>query len=121
MLPRGSINARGIYAGKILLYNDFHVLTVHSNRKNFANVFALEAHLLSPAHTGGDSRCPFCLKMFKTTTALVQHAESASTRCKIRETVQYGQAMDIFTGGLIETQGYHQDGTIKYKAVDPNW
>jgi len=51
----------------------------------------------------------------------VQHAESASTRCKIRETVHYGQAMDTFTGGLIETQGYHEDGSIKYKAVEPDW
>ena len=91
------------------------------HRKVFASVFGLEAHVTSPAHIGGDSRCPYCLKIFKTTTALVQHAESASARCKIRETGNYGKAMDTFTGGLIETKGYHEDGSIKYRAVEPDW
>lgn len=96
-----------------------------THRKSFTQSFALEAHLLSPTHTGGKTRCPYCLKIFKSTTALVQHAESATTRCKLRESAHFGEAMDAFTGGLIETHGYNPDGSIKYRAaeikVEPQW
>ncbi|KAI9845495.1 MAG: hypothetical protein M1837_004834 [Sclerophora amabilis] len=65
--------------------------------------------------------CPTCLRLFKTTTALVQHCESPSTRCKIRDSDSYNKALDTFTGGILETNGHHEDGTVRYEAVAPDW
>ena len=68
-----------------------------------------------------DNRCPSCLRVFKSTTALVQHCESPSNRCQIRHTLDYGDALNTLTGGFIGTKGYHPDGTVKYEAAEVQW
>ncbi|KAI9663445.1 MAG: hypothetical protein M1829_006083 [Trizodia sp. TS-e1964] len=65
--------------------------------------------------------CPKCHKLFNSSTALVQHCESPTNRCKIRESAKYGKTIDTISGGLLETKGRHADGTIKYNAREVNW
>ncbi|KAK2745419.1 hypothetical protein FQN57_003762 [Myotisia sp. PD_48] len=84
--------------------------------KSFKNLDAFEQHLASGVHSGGVVRCPGCLRMFKTTTALVAHAESASVRCRINQTTNFGVVMNDISGGILETTGYHHDRTVKFKA-----
>jgi hypothetical protein len=62
-------------------------------------------------------RCRSCLRIFKSATALTQHSESQGTRCRIRDTDEYGQALDDFTAGQIEVNGIWSDGTVRYKVV----
>ncbi|KAF7596714.1 hypothetical protein BBP40_000142 [Aspergillus hancockii] len=61
-------------------------------------------------------QCPRCLRLFKTTTALIAHFESASTRCDISDASRYGQIVDELTGGIIQATGYNEDGTVKYES-----
>lgn len=68
-----------------------------------------------------ENSCPSCFKKFKTTAALVQHCESASVRCQIRNSENYNERLDLMTGGLIEVKGIHPDGSIKYEASDVQW
>lgn len=74
-------------------------------------------HLLSAAHTGGSVQCPSCLKRFKTTTALVAHAESGSTKCDLRNSAEFDKVMRDITAGLIKVDGTWSDGSHKYSAV----
>lgn len=77
-----------------------------------------EAHLLSGAHVGGMVQCPNCLKRFKTTTALVAHAESGSTRCDLRHTEEFDLAMREITAGLIKVDGvYTNEGNARFESV----
>ncbi|KAI9794947.1 MAG: hypothetical protein M1833_007321 [Piccolia ochrophora] len=85
------------------------------------SIDAFKAHLKSPAHLPDSIRCPSCLRLFKSTTALVQHCESSSSRCDIRYSDGFNQALDTITGGLLETKGFHDDGTIRYEAAEPTW
>ncbi|KAK2785194.1 hypothetical protein FQN51_003937 [Onygenales sp. PD_10] len=76
-----------------------------------------ESHLLSGVHNGGIFRCPGCLRLFKTNTALIAHCESASVRCKVSLNPRYAEIMDEISGGLLETSGVCEDGSIKYRAA----
>lgn len=60
--------------------------------------------------------CPGCLRLFKTHTALVAHAESATARCKISSSGNFGQLMDDLSGGFIEAVGFNTDGSVKFGA-----
>lgn len=62
------------------------------------------------------ARCPGCFRKFKSTAALIAHCEASKTRCSVNETVLYGQIIDELSGGVIQTNGYHEDGTVKYEA-----
>jgi len=92
-------------------------LTIH--RKSQKTPQSLLAHLRSPAHRNEALRCRGCLRYFNSITALTQHSESQGTRCKIRETDQYGEAIDNFTAGFVGLDGELPDNTVKYKALDP--
>ncbi len=58
-----------------------------------------------------------CLKSFNSTTALAAHATSSSVRCQVRKADDFAQALDVITGGVLDVDGHHDDGTIKYKAA----
>ena len=61
-------------------------------------------------------RCPSCLRMFFSYTALVQHAESQAKKCDIRNSTEYKYALDE-VGSLVTVAGAHaQDATKIYKA-----
>jgi hypothetical protein len=62
------------------------------------------------------NRCPGCLRIFKTTSALIAHFEAPSARCDINDSQRYGQILDELTGGIIQASGFNEDGTVKYEA-----
>jgi len=79
-------------------------------------------HLLTGAHVAGQVACPFCHKKFKTTTALMAHCESGSRKCDIRNSMQYNEVIREITGGIVATDGYMYDGTVKYQTPSiENW
>ncbi|KAE8355233.1 hypothetical protein BDV28DRAFT_163344 [Aspergillus coremiiformis] len=82
----------------------------------FATLKEFETHVLMNSRVMEDKQCPGCFRFFKSTTALVAHFESPSARCHISDSSRYGQIVDELTGGLIQTAGYNEDGTIKYEA-----
>ena len=61
-------------------------------------------------------RCPACMRQYPSATALVQHAESQAVKCQIRESQQYKSAVDCITGGFVDTEGRHNDDTVRYIA-----
>lgn len=64
----------------------------------------LSRHITS-IHRITEFRCPSCLRLFKSATALVAHCETASARCRISGTRKFGQAIDEFSGGFLEVKG----------------
>jgi hypothetical protein len=85
----------------------------------FKSAKEFEGHLLSPAHTGGTIRCPSCLRIFKSHSALVSHCENATQRCKISKSANFRQIIDQISGGILEIgEGRFADGTVKYLAAD---
>lgn len=85
-----------------------------------SNPSAFEAHLVSAAHVAQKVQCPSCLKKFKTTTALVAHAESGSVRCDLRNSTEYDLMLRQMTAGLISADGNWRDGSVKYES-NPIW
>lgn len=79
-------------------------------------------HLLSPAHVGGHHTCPSCLNRFNSVTAWVNHAESGSKGCQVRNSYNYNQVMREMTAGLLGAGGHMEDGSVKYVAPgDEGW
>ncbi|KAL4931972.1 putative C2H2 finger domain protein [Aspergillus undulatus] len=75
-----------------------------------------EKHVLSKSQGSRQMQCPGCLKIFRSTAALIAHCESASMRCDVNETNLYAKIIDEVSGGMIQTSGYNEDGTIRYVA-----
>lgn len=46
-----------------------------------------------------------CLRIFKSVTALIAHMETATVRCRIRDSSQYAQYMEDISGGIISAKG----------------
>lgn len=40
-----------------------------------------------------------------------------NSRCPIHDSDKYDQFISDLTGGMVQTSGYHHDGSIKYEAV----
>jgi len=63
---------------------------------------ALTRHLHDQEkHAVRSHRCPACLKLFKTASALVDHCDSPVNRCWIRKTDDYAKHIDKITGGYV--------------------
>ncbi|KAE8372021.1 hypothetical protein BDV26DRAFT_298266 [Aspergillus bertholletiae] len=105
---------RGWDASKF--FNSFTGEYVCPCKKRFVTMAEFENHVLMKSRMMEDRQCPGCLRFFKTTAALVAHLESPTTRCHINDADRYGQIFEEITGGLIQTAGYTEDGTIKYEA-----
>ncbi|RKF65891.1 putative c2h2 finger domain-containing protein [Erysiphe neolycopersici] len=73
-------------------------------------------HLNSQAHRNEELKCVNCLKHFATATALTQHCDSQSLRCRIRESDSYDQMVDIMTSGFATVIGRLPDNTVKYST-----
>ncbi|KAK4177695.1 hypothetical protein QBC36DRAFT_370938 [Triangularia setosa] len=71
--------------------------------KSFPTGNGLRNHLLTHPSTGFQVQCPVCSKWFDTNTALAQHVESEGSRCKIRESEDYGRFLCQFTAGMVDT------------------
>ncbi|PGH10528.1 hypothetical protein AJ79_05456 [Helicocarpus griseus UAMH5409] len=87
--------------------------------KAFDSEKEFDNHIKSGVHAAGVFRCPSCLRMFKTSTALTAHCEAATVRCKVNRDENYARIMDEISGGLIEPIGENEDGTIRYRTVPP--
>ena len=92
-----------------------------SSSKSFKTVSDFKAHLESLTHRGVDHRCPYCLKIFKSPTALTQHMEAPSTRCRIKESTHFERAVNLVSGGFLEVSGRHVDSSVRYDATEPQW
>ncbi|KAL1849726.1 hypothetical protein Plec18167_005285 [Paecilomyces lecythidis] len=79
----------------------------------FDDTNSFEEHILIRTNIASRVHCPRCMRAFKTTAALVAHCESATTRCNLRYMDNYAQVIGEITGGVIEPNGYLNDGTIK--------
>jgi hypothetical protein len=80
-----------------------------------------KGHQGSDIHRGLDYRCPKCLKIFKSATAITQHMDSPGSRCYVRESNAYGQILGMVSGGLMQIEGLNEDGTPIYTTVEPVW
>ncbi|ODH48023.1 hypothetical protein GX48_05870 [Paracoccidioides brasiliensis] len=74
-------------------------------------------HIKSSIHLAGAFRCPSCLRMFKSVTALTARCESASVRCKINKDKNYAAIMDEISAGLIGADGENEDGSVRYRTI----
>lgn len=93
----------------------------HASRVNGADRKKVEEHLASGAHRAAREQCPGCLRRFNGAAALVQHMESASERCRIKESRHFGNAMTIVSGGYLAVTGFHSDGTVKLEDPNVQW
>lgn len=86
--------------------------------KVFDSQQAFEDHIHSDEHNKGTFRCPGCLKLFKSITALVAHCESASVRCAISRSENFSKILSDISAGILDTDGFNPDGSVKYKAKE---
>lgn len=84
----------------------------------FPSIEKFVDHLHSGAHVVTHVTCPGCLKRFRTTAALISHCESGSRKCKVRNAIDYDLMIREVTAGMISTDGYLPDGSIKYTATE---
>ncbi|MCJ1393171.1 hypothetical protein MMC18_006043 [Xylographa bjoerkii] len=89
--------------------------------KSFPSRQAFTGHQSSQAHKGVDHRCPECLRIYQDATALTQHMEASSARCRIKLSKDYDKIVGMVSGGIIRVDGQHVDGTVRYDAGEPEW
>ncbi|RPB09325.1 hypothetical protein P167DRAFT_548212 [Morchella conica CCBAS932] len=77
----------------------FFVCNVGKCRKRFTKAGQMLQHAKSTAHARKVFRCPTCCDRFKSSSALLQHIESAS--CAIGKSEQATAATNKLTGGLL--------------------
>ncbi|KAL4769053.1 hypothetical protein BDW60DRAFT_110428 [Aspergillus nidulans var. acristatus] len=73
---------------------------------------AFEKHVLAESQRARRMQCPICLKIFKSTAAIIAHWESPSLKCDLSEDNTYAQIVEETSGGMIQIAGYNGDGTI---------
>ena len=81
----------------------------------------LKVHLSSGFHQGTGQQCVKCLKTFKSPIGLLAHMESASQRCNLRDTEQYGHVLYMVSGGFIDVNDDEKgtrlaDGQLRMRA-----
>lgn len=79
----------------------------------YPTIEMVQEHLNCGIHKGIDHRCVGCLRMFKSPSALTAHMESSSERCRVRESREFGNALNLVSGGYLGVNGRHADGSIK--------
>lgn len=82
---------------------------------SFREMKDFEEHVLNKSRRRGGIQCPGCFRSFKSTSALIAHCESATTRCQISGGHKYAQIIDELTGGVIQAR-YNDDNTVRYEA-----
>ncbi|EFR04786.1 hypothetical protein MGYG_07793 [Nannizzia gypsea CBS 118893] len=98
-------------------FSDVHGTYICPCDTSFKTKGALQQHIASGVHAAGVARCPVCLRMFKSSAALVAHCESATKRCRINQTRNFGQVIDEISGGIIGAAGRNDDGTVRFEAA----
>ncbi len=72
----------------------------------------LEEHF-KIAHLRIQYRCRHCLKIFQKASSLIAHCESAGGRCKVKDTEEFNQMLDDFSGGFLTSESIKQPKIIK--------
>ncbi|KAL4903200.1 hypothetical protein BDW74DRAFT_180067 [Aspergillus multicolor] len=75
-----------------------------------------EKHVLTKSQGSRRMQCPGCFKTFKSTAAIIAHWESPTLKCNLIEENLYAQIVDEVSGGMVQINGYNEDGTLKYEA-----
>ncbi|KAF2199745.1 hypothetical protein GQ43DRAFT_456939 [Delitschia confertaspora ATCC 74209] len=92
----------------------------HVCEQTFTTPADLTGHILSE-HRITIMRCPRCLKVYKTATALIGHCESGSGRCRINECEDYAEFLDRLSGGfLYATEETRPDHLFNPEVMVPN-
>ncbi|KAI5310437.1 hypothetical protein KEM55_007161 [Ascosphaera atra] len=99
-------------------WDDLEEQYVCACSKSFRDLKAFEAHIRGPEHSSGNFRCPGCLRLFKSITALIAHCESASVRCSVNKSQNFSRIMADISAGLLDTDGFNADGSVRYKAKE---
>lgn len=68
--------------------------------KGMRTPWELEQHI-TDQHRIDRIRCPQCLKLFKSHTALISHCENSTSKCRLNRSDRFGQIMDEFSGGFL--------------------
>ena len=85
---------------------------IHSHAA--ADIYSMIEHMQKDE--GIQNRCSACYRIFKSASALLAHMESPSTRCRIRETKGYGNAIHIVSRGFLGAYGMMEDGTMRLES-----
>jgi hypothetical protein len=75
----------------------------------------LEGHLRY-THLKPNYRCPLCLKIFKTSHALISHSESGG-KCRIKDSPHYDKLLDEISGGFLRAEHLKQPKVYNTSAV----
>ncbi|KAF2278798.1 uncharacterized protein EI97DRAFT_431044 [Westerdykella ornata] len=82
----------------------------------------LSNHIISD-HRIIRMRCPSCLKLFQSCSALVGHCASSTTKCRIRKADNFGTFLDRLTGGFLgveeEIRPDHKDQQYTFVVENP--
>ncbi|KKK18335.1 hypothetical protein AOCH_005959 [Aspergillus ochraceoroseus] len=111
-----AVNSKAGSSDLARFFNAFSGKYICRCKMEFETALDFEAHVLASSKGNRRVQCPGCLRVFKTTAALIAHCESATTRCDINQDNKYAQMIDEVTGGFIQMAGYNEDGTMKYEA-----
>lgn len=97
----------------------FHKSRLTVDSKVFKTGNALKGHLNGTYHGDTKYQCPACHRIFKSLTAITQHAEASGAKCHLRESSDYNAYMDQLTAGLVDVAlDRHEDGTIKFQTSE---
>lgn len=95
-----------------------YVCPAYKCGRKLRSIKDFEVHLLSGAHAAARVKCPCCLKSFKSTQALVAHAESGSRKCDLRNTENFDLTIREITGGLLKVEGHFENlGNARFESV----
>ncbi|KAL5045464.1 hypothetical protein BDW71DRAFT_78162 [Aspergillus fruticulosus] len=97
-------------------FNEFTGEYVCACGKRCLTKEAFEEHVLTKSQGARRMQCPNCLKIFKSTAAIIAHWESPSLKCDLSNANMYAQIVDEVSGGMIQIAGYSEDGTMRYEA-----
>jgi hypothetical protein len=75
----------------------------------------LECHLRF-THLRTNYRCLLCLKIFKTSHALISHSESGG-KCRIKDSPHYDRLLDEISGGFLRAEHLKQPRVYNTSAV----
>ncbi|KAK7966347.1 uncharacterized protein PG986_000624, partial [Apiospora aurea] len=92
--------------------------------KKFERAAGLTTHLKSPAHQK-DIRisCPYCSRLSASMADAILHAESASRKCRIRDSDLFREFIANVSGGLIDVFMARPDGiafNVPHYVIPPN-
>ena len=83
---------------------------------SFEAVPELNRHIMV-LHRIVQLRCPRCLNLFKTATALISHCENPAGRCSISKADDFNQALDVLSGGFLGVKALVRPDFLDLKPV----